>query len=181
MKDIKTKRLQLRELQKEDINAIHEYSSDLEVTRYMNWGPNTEQDTINFVQRSIASQSEHPRTNYTFAVILKPENKLIGSCGIYLSNPGQREGFIGYVLSKFFWGQGYATETASALVKFGFSELTMHRIFATCDPQNAASAHVLEKIGMQKEGCLRQNYWVRGEWRDSLLYAILENDSQTVR
>ena len=176
MKDIRTKRLRLRDLQKEDEHAIHEYSSDPEVTRYMNWGPNTEQDTRNFVQRSIASQSEQPRRNFTLAVILKSENNLIGSCGIYLSNPDQQEGFIGYVLNKNLWGKGYATETASALVKFGFKNLKLHRIFATCDPQNLVSARVLEKVGMQKEGCLRQNYWVRGKWRDSLLFAVLEND-----
>ena len=155
MKDITTKRLRLRELQQKDMQAIHEYSSDPEVTRYMNWGPNTEQDTVTFVQKSIASQSEHPRTNYTFAVILKSENRLIGSCGIYLSNLGQREGFIGYVFSKGSWGKGFASETAATLVKFGFNELEFHRIFATCNPENVVSARVLEKIGMQKEGYLR--------------------------
>ena len=179
MRDICTKRLRLRELRKQDEQAIHNYSSDPEVTLYMNWGPNVQQDTTNFIQKSIASQSEQPRTDFTLAVILQSKNKLIGSCGIYLSNPSQREGFIGYVFSKSVWGKGYATETAAALVKFGFENLKLHRIFATCDPQNSVSARVLEKVGMQKEGCLRQNYWVRGKWRDSLLFAILENDFKT--
>lgn len=166
-------------MRKEDQQAVHEYSSDPEVTRYMNWGPNNEQDTINFIQKSIASKSEQPRTDFTFAVILKSENKLIGSCGIYMSNSDQREGFIGYIFSRSFWGEGYATETAAALIKFGFNVLKLHRIFSTCDPQNLVSAHVLEKVGMQKEGCLRQNYWIRGKWRDSLLFAVLENESKT--
>ena len=105
MKDISTKRLRLREMRKEDQQTVHEYSSDPEVTRYMNWGPNTEQDTINFIQKSIASQSDQPQTDFTFAVILKSENKLIGSCGIYTSNSDQREGFIGYIFSRSFWGK----------------------------------------------------------------------------
>jgi ribosomal-protein-alanine N-acetyltransferase len=96
-----------------------------------------------------------------------------------LSSPGPREGFIGYVFSKSVWGKGYATETAAALVKFGFENLKLHSVFATCDPQNFVSAKVLGKVEMQKEGFLRQNYWVRGKWRDSMLFAILKNDFKT--
>ena len=117
--------------------------------------------------------------NFTFAVVLKSENKLIGGCGIYVSNTVNREAFLGYIFHRGYWGRGYATETASALVAFGFNRLKMHRIFATCDPQNLASIKVLEKVGMQKEGLLRQNYLIRGKWRDSLLFAIIENDFQT--
>jgi hypothetical protein len=75
-----------------------------------------------------------------------------------------------------FWGKGYATETANALVDFGFDKLNLHRVFATCDPANTASAHVLEKIGMKREGRMREHMWARGKWRDSLLYAILEHE-----
>jgi [ribosomal protein S5]-alanine N-acetyltransferase len=176
---ISTKQLRLRELLKEDAKAVHEYSSDPEVTRYMNWGPNTEEDTNRFIQRSIASQNEQPRMNFTFAMVLKSEDKLIGGCGVYVSNPINREALLGYVLHRGYWGRGYATETASALVEFGFNKLKLHRIFATCDPKNVASVRVLEKVGMQKEGLLRENYLVRGKWRDSLLFAIIENDCLT--
>jgi ribosomal-protein-alanine N-acetyltransferase len=118
--------------------------------------------------------------NFTFAVVLKSENKLIGGCGVYVSNPINREALLGYVFHRGYWGRGYATETASALVEFGFNRLKLHRIFATCDPRNVTSVKVLEKVGMQKEGFLRQNYLVRGKWRDSLLFAIIENDYQTL-
>ena len=91
-----------------------------------------------------------------------------------MSNPDNPEGWIGYSLNRKFWGQGYATEAAEALVKFGFGQLNLHRIFATCDPFNVASARVLEKAGMQREGHFRQHKWVKGKWRDSLLYAILD-------
>ncbi len=176
MEYIETKRLNLRELRKEDEKTVHQYSSDPIVSRYMNWGPNTQEDTKSFIQMSIASQTAQPRTNYTFAVVLKSQNNLIGGCGIYISNFGNREGFIGYVFHRTCWGRGYATETASTLVEFGFNKLKLHRIFVTCDPENSASQRVLEKIGMQKEGCLRQNLWVGDKWRDSLVFAIIEND-----
>ena len=139
MKTITTKRLILRELRKEDEKAVHEFSSDSEVTRYMNWGPNTEQDTRSFIRRAIADQNSQPRMDYRLAVVLKLENKLIGVCGVHFSNPNNREGFLGYIFAPGYWGMGYATETAAALIRFGFRKLKLHRIFATCDPRNVAS------------------------------------------
>ena len=60
--------------------------------------------------------------------------------------------------------------------EFGFGELGLHRIFATCDPRNIGSRRVLEKAGMQCEGILREHKWQKGEWRDSCLYAMLEHE-----
>jgi len=142
----------------------------------MPWGPNTEEDTRNFVQRAIAHQQECPRRHYELAVVLKKENLLIGGCGIRVSNPDLGEGNIGYCLNKNFWGRGYATEAAGALLTFGFKTLNLHRIYATCDPENVASVRVLEKIGMYLEGHLRETLRIRGEWQDSLIYAILDHE-----
>lgn len=65
---------------------------------------------------------------------------------------------------------------ATVLVSYGFNELLLHRIIATCDPRNGASARVLEKSGMTKEGKMRENIWIKDEWRDSLMYSILEHE-----
>ena len=181
MEIIQTKRLRLRDFEKADWKPVHDYAADPEVVRYMSFGPNTEGESKNFIQRALAHQKEQPRNNFSLAIVLKAKNALIGSCGIYVSNPDNREGYIGYVLNRNFWGQGYATETAHALIEFGFNQLKLHRIFATCDPQNIASAHVLEKIGMQREAHFRENGWVKGKWRDSLLYAILDHEWMKLR
>lgn len=173
---IRTERLVLRDLKETDLQAVHSYASDPEVVRYMDWGPNTKEETQDFIQRTITNQKEKPRRVYTLAIVLKAEDELIGSCGMHTSNSDNREGWLGYCLNRHFWGQGYATETAEALLTFGFTQLKLHRIFATCDPANVASARVLEKIGMQREGHLREHKWAKGCWRDSFLYAILENE-----
>jgi len=176
MEAIRTERLLLRDLKEADWQAVHSCASDPEVVRYMEWGPNTEEETKDFIQRAVANQKEQPRRNYTLAVVLKEEDRLIGSCGIRVSNPENREGWIGYCFNRRFWGQGYATETAKALLKFGFEALNLHRVFALCRPENTVSAHVLEKIGMKCEGHLREHKWAKGRWHNSLLYAILEQE-----
>lgn len=176
MKAIQTERLELRDFSETDWKAVHAYASDLEVVRFMDWGPNTEEESRNFIQRTITHQKEHPRTNYSLAIIHKADDKLIGGCGIYVTNPENREGYIGYCLNRNFWRRGFATETAKALLKFGFEQLNLHRIFATCDPANVASKHVLEKIGMRLEGHFREHKWAKEKWRDSLFYAILDHE-----
>jgi len=179
---LKTNCLILREFNELDWRqAVHEYASDPQVVRYMTWGPNTRKESQGFIQRAISRQQEEPRRNYGFAVVLKAEDRLIGGCGIHISNPDDQGGWIGYCFNCHFWGEGYATETARALLSFGFDRLKLHRIFATCDPKNIASARVLEKIGMQREGHLREHKWIRGRWRDSFLYAVLDYEWKGLR
>lgn len=174
MEVVRTERLVLRDFKETDWEAIHAYASDPEVVRYMDWGPNTEEETKNFIQRAIAHQKEQPRRTYTLAIVLKSDSRLIWGCGIEVSNPDNRQGWIGYCLNRNFWGQGYATETAKSLLEFGFNHLNLHRVFATCAPAKIASSQVLEKIGMQREGHLREHKWTKGKWRDSLVYTILD-------
>jgi RimJ/RimL family protein N-acetyltransferase len=173
---IMTTRLKMRDFTEEDWMSVHEYASDPEVTRYVDWGPNSEEDTTNFLKRALESQLSIPRESYELAVVLKKENILIGGGRISVSDPRRREGFIGYVLNRKYWGRGYATELAEALLAFGFKELGLHRIYATCDIDNTASAHVMEKIGMQREACLREYRLQGNSWCDQLIYAILDHE-----
>ncbi|GAH68145.1 unnamed protein product [marine sediment metagenome] len=178
---ITTGNLILREFIKEDWQAVHEYASDPEVVHYMDWGPNTEKETRDFIERAMASYGETPRCDCQFAVILQEKDRLIGACGLHVSNRDHREGWIGYCFNRHYWKKGYATEAARRLLTFGFEKLKLHRIFATCDPQNRGSVSVLEKVGMRREGWLREHKWVKGKWRDSFLYAILNDEWKTGR
>jgi len=73
-------------------------------------------------------------------------------------------------------GRGYATEAAYALFKYGFHELQLHRMFATCRPDNTASERVMEKLGMAKEGELREHFDAKAKWPRSLISSILANE-----
>ncbi|WP_172253514.1 GNAT family N-acetyltransferase [Saccharibacillus deserti] len=170
---IRTERLILRDPVLEDWAAIHEYSSDPDVVRHSMWGPNTEEETRGYVAQMIEMRQEQPRTSYELVVTLKDGGELIGGCGIH------KAGFnaeIGYTFNPRFWGSGYASEAAFALLRMGFEELGVHRIYATCRPANEASANVMKRIGMQREGRMREHLFFKGAFHDSELYSILRRE-----
>lgn len=171
-----TARLLLRDFVKDDWPAVHAYASDPEVARYEIWGPNDQAASRAYILQKLMNQVAAPRTDFDLAVLLKADSKLIGACGLRISSPEERAAHLGYVFNHGLWGHGYATEAARALLAFGFEQLELHRIFATCDAENAASARVLEKIGMRREGHFRRNVWQKGQWRDSYYYALLEDE-----
>ncbi len=173
---LETERLFLRDILESDFEALHEYGSDPQVVRFMPWGPNTEQDTREFIRKQSAAQKENPRTEYTLALVPKAEKRLIGTCSIRIASPVHNQAEIGYATNRKYWNLGYVTEAVRRIIRFGFEELGMHRIFATCDPENTGSYRVMEKNGMQREGLLRENMQIHGRWRNSYLYSILEEE-----
>ena len=167
-----TPRLTLREFTLDDWRAVHAYASDPEVTRYMSWGPNDMKATRSFVETVVARQQDASRSEFDLAVTLKDNGNLVGGCGIYERKLRGAE--MGYCLHRDYWSRGLMTEVAMALLEFAFDQKGFHRVYATCDPRNIGSARVMEKSGMRREGHLREHVFKDGEWRDSLLYAILD-------
>ncbi len=168
---IETARLLLREFRESDLADIQEFACDPDVVRYLPWGPNTLEQTRQFLTNVVETRPESE-----FAIELKQEGRLIGSCRLTVKDGANRSGDIGYVLNPRYWGQGYMPEAARGLLDFGFGELKLHRIWATCNVLNSASTRVMEKIGMRREGHLLQDVFEKGAWRDSFLYAILEGE-----
>ncbi|KIL41542.1 GCN5 family acetyltransferase [Gordoniibacillus kamchatkensis] len=171
---LQTARLEIRDFVPNDAADVHRYASDPQVTAYMIWGPNTEQETADFIVRAIGMQRRQPRLDYELALTLRESGRLIGGCGIHVSEPEQGE--IGYCIDRAHWRQGYASEAAAALLRFGFEELGLHRIYATCRPGNIGSAAVMKKIGMTYEGHMREHMRHKGGWHDSYQYSILRRE-----
>jgi [ribosomal protein S5]-alanine N-acetyltransferase len=171
--ELNTPRLLLREFRASDHDAAHAFASDTEVTRYTDWGPNSRQDTTAFLTEVVRGSRSRPRRRFGLAVVNREAEILIGSIELRITSASHQRGEIGYVLNRSWWGRGYASEAATTLLHFGFDELGLHKITAACDPGNAASARVLTKIGMQREGHLRDQLRIRGQWRDRLIYAAL--------
>jgi [ribosomal protein S5]-alanine N-acetyltransferase len=172
--NLSNKRLALREFTNIDWIDVHKYASQNIVCQYQPWGPNTEEDSENFVIQVIQDSSQEPRRRFAFAIICN-EN-MIGTGELNIRDITNREGEISYIINPDYWGQGIATEVAMLLNDFGFNILKLHRIFATCDPRNTGSSKVLKKVGMVMEGRIRQNLLIKDGWRDSLLYSVLEHE-----
>jgi [ribosomal protein S5]-alanine N-acetyltransferase len=169
-----TDRLLLREFQESDWEAVLAYQSDPLYLRYNPWTERAEADVREFVGRFLANQQQEPRTRFQLAVVLQAEGRLIGNCGVRVNDSDLREGNIGFELDSRCWGHGYATEAAREIVRFGFEELGLHRIWSWCVAENTGSARVLEKVGMRPEGYLREKDYYRDRWWDHRLFAVLD-------
>jgi RimJ/RimL family protein N-acetyltransferase len=173
---IETTRLRLRDFKKTDWRDVQDYARDPDVSRFMVWGPNTAEQTVEFVESTLEMQRQKPRLSFELAAILKDSNQFIGAAGIRILPGEPEQAAIGYVYNKKFWGQGFGTEACRALIKFGFVDLKLHRIFAICDRENMGSAGVLRKSGMRQEALFLKDRKIKGLWRDTLLFAILQSE-----
>lgn len=169
-------RLVLREFAETDENAVHSYACDPVVTQFLEWGPNSIEDTRAFLRKAVGQVETPSRRAFDLAVVDIQSQAVIGGAALSVTNVEHRRGEIGYVLHPDVWSKGLATETARMLLRFGFDQLQLHRISATCHPDNHASARVLQKAGLVFEGRLRSHLFVRDAWRDSLLYAAISED-----
>jgi [ribosomal protein S5]-alanine N-acetyltransferase len=173
---LETERLILRDFVTDDWQAVLEYQSNPLYLRYNNWTERTPEAVQEFVGWFLNHQGQEPRIKFQLAVVLKSNNQLIGNCGVRMDNKDAVEADIGYELDPKQWNHGYATEAARAIMDFGFGHFGVHRIWADCLADNVGSTHVLEKLGMNLEGRLRENKYFKGRWWDTLIYAILADE-----
>ena len=176
MVHINTARLELRELTGGDLAAFTAYASSPPVAHVQHSSPWTTEECQEYLAFHLTHQQEEGRTIFPLAIILPAEQRLIGICTLHIRQHDAREAELGYGLHPDYWSYGYATEAAQALLSVAFTQLHLHRVFALCDANNRASERVMQKIGMQQEGHLRENRRWRGRWYDNLLYSILEQD-----
>ncbi len=180
MKTLESERLLLRKFTENDFDAVHNYASVMDNTVYMEWGPNTAEQTKSFIAYCISKADENPCTNYQFAAVLKDTDRLIGACNLASSGD---EAEIGWILHRDYWKQGLGTEMGKALLKFGFDDLELHRISARCDAENYGSFRVMDKIGMRREGLFIEarpaNKKSNMKYGDELFYALTKDEWET--
>jgi len=169
---IRTERLVLRDFRAGDFRDVQAYAADPEVVRFMHWGPNTPEETRDHLARALAQQADWPRLEFGLAIEHATDGVVVGSIGLHLRDAANRTVEIGYCLNRDYWRRGVASEAARALVAACFGPLGLHRVFATCDVRNTGSFGVMEKLDMRREGCLLRDRQIKGEWRDTYLYAI---------
>ena len=172
-----TARLMLRPLEMADWPALHAFTGDAEVQRYISGAPLSEMETRNLLVMLRDWEQEQPPRARPFAFVQTADNLVIGFGGLYWTKGPERwQAELGYTLHRGYWGKGFASEAGEALLRFGFTELRLHRVFAECHPANVGSARVMERLGMRYEGCLREIEWSGTGWWDMLHYAILDHE-----
>jgi RimJ/RimL family protein N-acetyltransferase len=169
-----TPRLTLRDFRAADFEAVFAYASDPEVTRYMFYGPWDQAATHDYLQRLLHSQTQTPRRAWELAVVRTADGRLIGACDLTMEQALEAD--LGYILARRAWGQGYATEIATALLSVGFTQLGLQRIFAICDMHHRASVRVLEKAGLRREMTFYGYKEAKGRSWDVYRYAITCNE-----
>jgi ribosomal-protein-alanine N-acetyltransferase len=151
---LETERMILRPITMDDAEDMYAYGSDPEVTRYVTWH---------------AHQSIEETQQFISFLLGKYEEGAVSQWGIEHKESGRLIGTMGFIN----WNRGYTSEAMKAIIDFGWNQMKLVRIEARCMPDNINSARVMEKVGMQYEGLMRKNLYVKGRFHDAKIYAIV--------
>ena len=167
---IELERIRLRRPALTDADAIFEYGSDPEVAHYADWPIRTSIDQIVESLRGRRALWESGAEFY-WVITLPEEDRAIGGISCHII---QDSAEVGFLLNRRYWGNGLATDAARAIVEWALSIPSIRRVWATCDTENLASARVLEKAGLSRQGTLRR--WVvrpniSSQPRDAFMYS----------
>lgn len=175
---LETPRLRLREITPADAQAIFAIRGDYEVTKYNGGANYVRLDQAAALIRGIADDYRDQRSIRWGITLRHEDNRVIGMCGY---NYWIRQDFrasIGYDLARVYWGKGIMPEAIRAMLEFGFESMGLNRVEADASVDNARSVRVLEKLGFQREGVQREQFYEEGEFGDLVLFALLRRDYQ---
>ncbi len=175
--DLETDRLLLRQITADDVGEVFALRSNPETMRYI---PRPLAVTMEDASAHIQKINDAITTNegINWAVTLKGDTKLIGIVGHYRIQWHNFRSEIGYMLLPEYHGRGIITEVVKLLADYGFNQMNMHSLEAVIDPQNIASAKVLEKNGFVKEAHFLENEFYEGKFLDTVVYSLLKRNYQ---
>ena len=173
---LETERLIVRTFQPDDWRDLREYATLPEVTKYDYDYPSSDEDLRGAVDYFIETPGH-------WAVCLKETGKLIGHITCTRKDPEELETWeLGYIFNPVHYGRGYATEACRRILQHVFEDLGAHRVEAGCDPRNAPSWRLLERLGLRREAHRLKAVFLRrtseGDplWTDSYEYAMLAEE-----
>lgn len=178
---IKTRRLIIRDYVEGDWPQVYAYVKDPSFWKHQAGEPPSEDRVKALVQWSVQEQGQAPRTNYFLAVADQKSGELVGEAVLKVMPPGHGQGEIGFGVARSYWRKGYGTEIARALVDVAFDQLQLHRVAAQCAPENKVSIRVMQKLGMAREGLLREHYRVGDAYWSTVIYAVLAREYEKIR
>ena len=169
--DLETERLLLRPFDFGDVEDVLDYASEPELSRYLPLPqPYTRGDAVEFISRAVLDGWS---TRPTFAIVF--ESHVVGGINLRVDER-HRTAELGYALARPQWGKGLTPEAARAVVDWGFERYALCKVYAVADLRNRQSWHVMEKLGMSREGVPRSNMQSRDERVDEVCYGILREE-----
>lgn len=175
MLPLRTRRLILRPLTPEDLEPLLTIYSQPSVARYLLGEPWTRDEAEAQVAIRL-TRTGLDQDAGALALVVAHDGAVIGDIALWVVDGTRRKVEIGWVIGRAYAGHGFATEAASELIRAAVLAHSLHRVEAQLDARNAASARVCERIGMTREAHLRQNWWSKGEWTDTLIYGLLASE-----
>ena len=175
---LETPRLILRQMERSDAMDMYEYARLQETSRYLLWSPHPSPEYTR-AYLSMIGRFYRKGQFFDWAVVDKNSGRMIGTCGFAKLDQKHQIGEIGYVLNPSYHGRGYATEAASAVIRYGFEVLGLNRIEGRYMVENIASRRVMEHCGLVFEGVLRESMMIKGRFRDIGMCALLASDYRT--
>jgi len=172
---ITAERVHLRWLTPDDADALYDVFSDPDVMRYWSSPPLQDRAAAGRLLQQIQDHFER-RDLFQWGLALNADNRVIGTCTLCRLDAISKRAEIGFALGRAYWGCGYMSEALEALLGLAFDEMQLRRIEADVDPRNGASIRLLERLGFEKEGHLRERWLVNGEVQDALLYGLLRRE-----
>ena len=172
--EIKTDRLLLRRLKKEDAEAILNLRSDKNVMKYIGKDPiKTLTEAIQFF--NLVNESLITNNGITWAITLKEKpGKLIGTIGHWRLIKEHYRAEVGYMLLPEYWKKGIMKEALIKVIEYGFDEMKLHSIEANINPANSASEGILEATGFSREGYFKEDFFYNGVFYDTAIYSKLK-------
>ena len=171
---LQTPRLRLRPLAESDVADVFAVFSDPVVMRYWD-GPvmQTLHDAMKYIDH-IHLGFRH-RDFFQWGIADASTDAVIGTCTLIHLSAVHERAEIGFALRQTHRGKGFGSETVQAIVEFAFTTLGLHRIEADVDPRNDRSLRLLERFGFEREGCLRERYFLNGERQDAVMMGLLRS------
>jgi RimJ/RimL family protein N-acetyltransferase len=178
---LESERLVIRPLRPDDLDRHYEIYAKPDVVRYLYEEVLDLEGARQHLSRRCTLDLPHEGEWINLGVEVRGEGVLIGEVGMVPVSNANAHCEIGYVFDSAYSGLGYATEASALMVDMAFSVFAAHRVTGRLDARNGASARVLERLGMRREAHYVENEFVKGEWTDEYVYAVLADEWLTSR
>ncbi|RJL34071.1 GNAT family N-acetyltransferase [Bailinhaonella thermotolerans] len=169
-------RLVLREVECAHADALHALYGDSRATRHLPFEPRTREEVVRIIEEARASAAADPRRLYVLSVIDPEDGDVIGVARLHVEHDHPHSAEIGFGLRPDHWGRGLGVDLVRLLLRFGFKEVGLHRIWGARSPDNIASQLVMLTAGMVEEGRIRHHVRTPDGWRDSIVHSVLEDE-----